>query len=122
MSVQFIKTAAGRLAVLPEEEYLGLVEAVEDAADSAAVERYRTRLASGEDEALPAGLVKRLIEGESPVRVWRDHRGMSARALAEKAGLSQAYVSQIEGEKREGSVAAIKAIAQALGVMIDDLV
>ncbi len=72
--------------------------------------------------ALPADMVKRLVEGESPVRVWRAHRGFSARSLAGKAGLLQAYVSQIESGKREGSIAAMKAIADALSVTVDELI
>ncbi|MCF4165969.1 helix-turn-helix transcriptional regulator [Zavarzinia compransoris] len=93
-----------------------------DAEDIAAVARFRERLAAGEEELVPAAMVARLIGGENPVKVWREHRGMAARALAEAAGLSQAHVSQIEGGKRDGSVRAMKAIADALGITIDDLV
>ena len=41
--------------------------------------------------------------------------------LAEKAGMPQAYVSQIEAGKRKGSTAKLRALALALGVRIDDL-
>ncbi|WP_207779353.1 helix-turn-helix domain-containing protein [Zavarzinia aquatilis] len=51
-----------------------------------------------------------------------EHRGLSARALADRAGLSQAYVSQIETGKREGSISAMKVLAGALNVGLDDLV
>lgn len=122
MTVQYIETPAGRFAVLPEADYLRLVEAIEDTTDLAAIDRYRARLASGEEEALPADMVKRMIDGESPLKLWREHRGLSARALADRAGLSQAYVSQIETGKREGSISAMKAIAGALNVGLDDLV
>ena len=47
---------------------------------------------------------------------------MSQVVLAEAAGLSQAYIAQIETGKREGRIDAYKAIASALGVDIDDLV
>lgn len=122
MTVQYIETPAGRFAVLPEADYLRLVEAIEDTADLAAVERYRARLAAGEEEALPGDMVKRMIDGESPLKLWREHRGLSARDLADRAGLSQAYVSQIETGKREGSISAMKALAGALNVGLDDLV
>lgn len=122
MAVQYIDTPAGRMAVLPENEYRRIVEAAEDAEDFAAVAHFQQRLAAREEELVPAAMVTRLIAGESPVKVWREHRGMTARALADAAGLSQAYVSQIEGGKREGSIGALKAIADALGVTIDDLV
>jgi hypothetical protein len=31
------------------------------------------------------------------MRAWREHRGMTLQVLADAAGLSRAYVSQIEG-------------------------
>src|SRR3546814_9718952 len=66
-------------------------------------------------------MVDRLLAGENPIRVWREHRGMSASQLAERAGLSQAYVSQLETGRRDGTVAALGALARALGLDIDDL-
>jgi DNA-binding XRE family transcriptional regulator len=122
MPLQYIDTNDGRLVVLREADYLRLYEAAEDADAATIIDRFRTKLAAGEEELVPADVVKRLLAGENPVRVWREHRGMKAGELAVKAGLSQAYVSQLEAGKREGSVAAMKSIAEALGVMIDDLV
>jgi len=121
MSVQFIETAAGRLAVLPEADYRRMAEACEDAEAAAIIDRFRRRLAAGEEELVPASIVNRLLAGDNPVRVWREHRGMKTGELATAAGLSQAYVSQIEAGKREGSLGSMKAIAGALGVAIDDL-
>jgi len=46
----------------------------------------------------------------------------SLAALADAAGLSQAYIAQIETGKREGRVDAYRAIANVLKVNIDDLV
>lgn len=90
-------------------------------ADIAAYDEAKRRLAIGEDELLPAAMVDRLLSGENPIRVWREHRALSARQLAERAGLPQAYVSQLETDRRDGSTAALAALAQALGVGIDDL-
>ncbi|MCX5495364.1 helix-turn-helix transcriptional regulator [Kaistia dalseonensis] len=123
MSYQVITTPAGeRLAVIPEAEYLAMVEAGESAADVAAVHRFRARMAAGEEELIPAAVVDRLLAGESPVRVWRQYRNMSARDLASSAGIGPPYLSEIETGKKEGSIGAMKAIAHALGVAIDDLV
>lgn len=122
MTVQMITTPTGdRLAVLPEAEYLKLLEAAEDAADRAAVADIRRKLATGEEELLPAAFVDRLIAGESPLRVWREYRGISASALAEKAGVGQSYISEIETGKKDGSLKTVKKLADALGVSIDDL-
>ncbi|MBA8819450.1 transcriptional regulator with XRE-family HTH domain [Ochrobactrum sp. P6BSIII] len=47
---------------------------------------------------------------------------MSAKALADAAGISAPYLSQIESGAREGSLDALKKIAEALKVKIDKLV
>jgi len=78
-------------------------------------------LAKGEEEAIPAEFAKRLIAGESPVRVWREYRGVSQQDLAAKAGVSAAYLSQIESGAREGRIAAMRRLADALNVSLDDL-
>ena len=121
MTVQFIETESGRLAVLPEAEYRRLAEAAEDAADAAVVDRFREKLAAGEEELVPAEIVSRLLAGENPVRVWREWRGLTARALAEAAGVTPAFLSQIEGGQRDGSFETMRKLAAALGVTLDDL-
>lgn len=107
---------------LTRGRYEQLVELVEDAADAAAVERFKERLASGEEELLPSEMVDRMLAGENLVRVWREHRGLTVSALAEKAGIAQPYLSQIETGKREGTLQTMKKIADALRVTLDDLV
>ncbi|HVZ06986.1 helix-turn-helix domain-containing protein [Rhodopila sp.] len=52
---------------------------------------------------------------------WRKHRGLTQAELAVAAGLSQAFVAQIEGGEREGTVQALARIARALRVRIEDL-
>jgi len=59
--------------------------------------------------------------GAVPVRVWREHRGLSARALAGRAGISAAYLSQIETGRKPGSFDAMARLARALGVAMEDL-
>jgi hypothetical protein len=49
---------------------------------------------------LPAELAWRLLGGEHPVRIWREHRGLSASGLAKLAGVQQSYVSEIETRKK----------------------
>ena len=119
---QIIVTPAGeRLAVLPEAEFLALLEAAQDAADRDAVRGFRAALSAGDEELLPAELVDRILAGEPPLRVWREHRGLSARALARAAGIAQAYVTQIETGRRTGSIDTWTRLADALAVRIDDL-
>jgi DNA-binding XRE family transcriptional regulator len=70
----------------------------------------------------PSVVVDRLAKGAQQVRVWREYRGLSLRALAEKAGISAAMLSEIEHAKMEGSVRTLSALAGALGLDLDDLV
>lgn len=123
MNVQIIKTPHGEeMAVLPKADYDKLIEALEDQEDIAAARRFREKLAAGEEELIPSEFVNRMIDGESKIRVWRDYRGMTAKALADAAGISAPYLSQIESGVREGSLDAMKKIADALGITIDELV
>jgi DNA-binding XRE family transcriptional regulator len=85
------------------------------------------RLARIEDaviggEEVPVEVVTRLLSGENPVRVWREHRGFSLRELGRRAGVSPQLLSEIETGKKEGSLKSLRAIARELGVELDDLV
>jgi DNA-binding XRE family transcriptional regulator len=123
MTVQIITTPAGeRLVVVPEADYAALLSAIEDANDAEIVRVFRERFAAGEEEFVPSEMVDRILAGENPVRVWREHRGLTVSALAEKAGIAQPYLSQIETGKREGTLQTMKKIADALRVTLDDLV
>ena len=89
--------------------------------DVKAYDEAKRRLAAGEDELVPAEIVDRLLSGENPVRVWREHRGLKAQTLAERSRISAAYLSQIEGGQRDGSFETMRRIAEALQVSLDDL-
>ena len=121
--INIITSPSGdKMAVLPMAEYERLVAAAESVADVRLYDEARRRLTSGEDEAIPSEYAKRLIAGESPVRVWREFRGMSGKDLAGLAGVSAAFLSQIETGAREGKADPIRRIARALGVALSDLI
>lgn len=123
MNVQIIKTPQGEeMAVLPKADYDKLLEAFEDREDIEAGRNFRAKLSAGQEEMIPSEYVNRMIDGENKIKVWRDFRGMSAKALAEAAGMSAPYLSQIESGAREGSLDALKKLAEVLRVTIDDLV
>lgn len=122
MTAQTITSPSGeRLVVLPESEYEALRAAAEDRADAETVRAFRRLLQAGEEELVPDAVVARLLAGENPVRVWRGHRGLSSRALAQASGISAAYLSEIETGKKDGSLSVMKRVAEALGVDLDDL-
>ena len=117
-----IKTPSGdRMAVIPLADYERLVMAAEDAADVRAYDRMKRRLATGEEELVPAEFANRILDGENKIRVWRELRGMTAAVLARKAGIARPYLTQLEMGKRDGTVGTLRQIADALGVSIDEL-
>lgn len=121
--VDIITSPSGeKMAVLPVADYERLVAAAQNADDLRLYDEAKRRLGSGEDEAIPSAFAKRLIAGESPIRVWREFRGLSGKDLATKAGVSAPFLSQIETGVREGSVRLMAKIAKVLEVAIDDLV
>lgn len=55
------------------------------------------------------------------VQSLRAERGLKRQALAERAGLSYAYLAEIENGKKEPSTRVLDAIARALGVRLPEL-
>lgn len=109
------------MVTIPREEYDRLRAAAEDLADLQTYDRAKAALAAGEDELIPADYANRLLNGESPLRVYRDLRRMTQAALAEKAGVNRVTVTEIETGRKQGSVATLRAIAAALNVSLNDL-
>lgn len=122
MNVQIIvKEGQPEYAVIPYETYIQLVEDSEMLADIRDYDAAMQAIAAGE-KLIPAEVVYALVDGENPVRVWRRHRGMSQAQLAEMAGISAAYLSQIESGRRDGTADVLSKLAAALMVTLDDLV
>ena len=109
------------MVTISREEYDRLRAAAEDLADLQTYDRAKAALAAGEDALIPADYVNRLLNGENALRVYRDLRGMTQAALAKKAGVNRVSVAEIETGRKRGSVATLRALADAIGASIDDL-
>jgi DNA-binding XRE family transcriptional regulator len=122
MSVQCIqREGQPEFAVLPYEMYLLLVEDAEMLADVRDYDAAMQAVAQDE-ELIPAEVVYAILDGGNPIRVWREHRGLSQGELAAKAGISPSYLSQLESGKWDGTMEVLSAIAFVLKVTLDDLV
>jgi ribosome-binding ATPase YchF (GTP1/OBG family) len=113
------------VVILIRAEYDALIERIEDAEDNAFLDAVEARKrAIGKQKAradyLPAELVRRLMNGEHPVRVWCAHRGLTREALA-AAGIVPSYLSEIETRRKPGSFGALAKLAAALHISLDDL-
>lgn len=122
MSAQIIeREGRPEYAVVPYDEYRELLHKAEELDDVIAFDRATRELEEGRDELIPGEVVDRLLAGEPPLKVWREHRRLSQSALADRAGVSQSYVAMMESGDRTGRVEALRKIAGVLGVGLDDL-
>lgn len=107
-------------------DYENLLNAAEDAADIAAVDRHSAHEARvgwkrARRDYLTLDETERLLRGESAVKVWREKRGLSQRALAAAAGVAASYLAEIETGRKPGSVDALIKLARAIGVELGEL-
>ena len=111
------RPAERRLAPISDAQYADLVDRVTDDV----TDRLALATPGNPSDYMPVDLVERMIDGESPVRIWREHRGLRQVDLAAATGIKKARLSQIE-HGASASVEKMAALAAALGVSMDDLV
>ncbi len=122
MNVQTIeKNGQIEWAVIPYAHYQKMLEAMEMLEDIHAYDEAKAKIQAG-DELIPSEIVYALLDGENPIRVWREYRGLTQQQLATQAGISKPYLSQLESGKRHGTTDVLSAIAQALRLNLEDIV
>ena len=122
MNVQVIeKDGKPEWAVIQYADYQRLVEAAEMLQDVRDYDEAKRAMENGE-ELVPGEVVYAILDGENPIKVWREYRGLTQRQLAETVGISTPYLSQLETGKRKGATEVLSAIAEALGLSLDDIV
>nr|WP_321457245.1 helix-turn-helix transcriptional regulator [uncultured Cohaesibacter sp.] len=102
------------------EDYLALDPSAADITLSD--EELYDKAKEEDGEYFPSKVVDALLSGENPVKVYRKYRGITQKQLADSVGVKQEMISQIESGKRKGSIDTVKALADILGVDVDDLV
>ncbi len=115
--VQFIPSnGQPQWAILPYQQYIKLKE------QEQLIMQLITQKPKQRHEVLPQHLQTRLKQGESPIKIWREFKGLSQAELALQASISIPYLSQLEHQIRSGSKKVLKRIAAALFVEVDALV
>ena len=105
--------------VVPFERWEAIVAALGEVEDA---QLARDAFIDPDNESLPWELARALASGANRVRVWREFRGLSREALAERAGLDLATIAGFEtGDVKEGPVEAHSQLARALGCDVEDL-
>lgn len=115
--------------VLARADWEAIEEAAEQFADLAALDAaaaedaaYAAALPPGRQATVPFEVVEAKLAGERPLRAWREHRGLTQQALAQRAGVGRDMIAQIETGKRAGSIDTLDRLAAALAVPIEALI
>jgi transcriptional regulator with XRE-family HTH domain len=111
-----------RFAVVPWKDWRAIAAALENQADADLVARSEARIATGE-ETIPGEVINAiLLEGATPLAAYRKWRGLKQVELAARAGLNQAYVSELEAGKKTPSLEALQDLAAALDLDVGLLI
>jgi DNA-binding XRE family transcriptional regulator len=107
-------------AIIPYKDYQELIKVYEYFDDEALFVKVLER--NKNTETVPHDVVVKLVNGENPIRVWRQYRGKTMEGLAKQVGVTQSYLSQLESSKRQASQKVLKKLAESLCVNIEELI
>jgi len=89
--VQLIEKAGKpEWAVIPYKEYQELIKVYDYFDDESLFAQVLERNKGA--ETIPHDLVVKLVNGENPLRVWRQYRGKTMEELAKKIGITQSQL------------------------------
>ncbi|MEN3951259.1 helix-turn-helix transcriptional regulator [Iodidimonas sp. SYSU 1G8] len=115
-----IRALAGdeRIVIVSEELFDRLMKVAEETSLGSLAEWVNSSM---NRDALPIALAQRLMQGETPHKLYRELRGFSTTRLAEAAGLPHDYIVGVETGQTEETLEARRKIASVLHVKLDDL-
>lgn len=102
------------MIVITAVRYARLKRLADERTDLLDAREAEARIAGGEETVPDAVLAAILDEDLSPVAAWRRYRGLSQAEVAQRAGLSQVWVSRIEAGSGHGTPATRRKLAAAL--------
>lgn len=121
-SIQIIeRNGEPEWAVLPYDLYLKLAEEAETLQDIRDFDSAKAAIEKGEQELILSTITFSILDGNNPIKVWRNYRGLSQQQLAGAIGISTGYLSQLEKNKRTGTMEVLLSIAKALDITLDDI-
>lgn len=103
---------AAQHAILPWDQFEALIQVAKVNGTATAIK----------ESTLPAPVRRAIEEGVHPVRAWRDYRNLNQAQLASLIGISRAYLAQIEGGERTGTLDVTARIARTLSCLIEQLI
>ena len=103
-----IQNGEPAFAVIPWDEYQELI--------------HRQSEYDGTDVWFPNDVVKANSRGDSLVKAWREHFGLTQAELAAKAGMQQPALARLETHDSTPRTATLAKLAEAMGVDIEQLI
>jgi DNA-binding XRE family transcriptional regulator len=122
MRIEKIIRGGKEFAVLPLVKLKKLMVDAEMLLDVIAFDAAKLRLAQGGDEVIPLDITERRLGGESPVKIWREYRGLTQEKLAKRSKVSRPMIAAIEARHKTGGIGTLKKLAVALKIDLDHLV
>jgi DNA-binding XRE family transcriptional regulator len=118
---KFIDTGTGeQLVILTHAEYEALLNlaasAEEDADDVALFDARMADLGKKPHATLPADVNASLLRGDRLLKALRNFKGLTQVQLAQRANLTQGYLSDLESGRRAGTKETLLELARALDV------
>lgn len=71
---------------------------------------------------IPHTYFHRVLDGENAIKVYREWRNMTQKQLAEKVGVPQSDIEDLENGVHKGDITLYVKIVDALSVSIEDIV
>ena len=104
-NVQIIKqNGVPAFAVIPYEDYIAMLPREPEA------------------DSIPQQVAEKAILEDMPlIKAWRLHMGLTQKEVAEKAGITQAALSQMERKENANRTATLEKLADALGLSLDQI-
>ncbi len=90
----------------------------EDVAFAARIESER---GAPIETTIPIEVIEAELDGDHPIRAWRDHRGWTQLDLSSKSGIGRDLIAQIETRRKKGSIFTLARLSRVLNVPIDAL-
>ena len=116
-----------KTVTLRKRDWKALIARLEDLEDLAAMEEclaYEEKVGKevARRDYMTGDELRRILDDESPVKVWREKRGLTQRELAEQAEVSPSYLAEIETGKKPGSAPALRKLSRVLAIPMENLV
>jgi hypothetical protein len=85
-------------AVIPVAEWRRIEAMIDELEDIRALD---AALAKPDRRMIPFEVTSAILDGATPIRAWREHRGMSPEVLAKATGIASARLTNLEARARK---------------------